>query len=287
MGGMAADMIGIIGGTGLYRIDGLEIEARRAIDTPYGKPSAPIAVGRLEGKPVAFLPRHGENHELLPSEINFRANIWALKAAGARRLVAASAVGSLQEEIEPGHLALVSQYIDWTRGRREGTFFGDGIAAHISSAEPACPALRARLAEAGKASGARVHDGKTYACVEGPRLGTRAESFLLRQAGAHVVGMTNLPEAFLAREAQLCYCTVAIATDYDCWLDDPSRHVTVDQVIEQYGKSLGQVRGLLLAFARGEAGAGCGCRTALRGAVLTRPESLTADRRRRLDFLME
>ena len=277
---------GIIGGTGLYQLEGLDVIEERQVDTPYGKPSAPVMLGRLGATDVAFLPRHGRHHDILPSEINYRANIWALKACGARRLLSVSATGSLAQEIAPGELALASQYLDWTRGKRANTFFGEGLVAHISTAEPACPALSARLVRSAASLSLKLHTGKTYACVDGPRLGTRAESFFLRSAGAHLVGMTNLPEAFLAREAQLCYCTIAIPTDYDCWQEDPAEHVTADKVMALYMKTLSKVRSLLAQFLGDETAFGeCGCRSSLNGAIVTSPERLSRERAEMLDFL--
>ena len=192
---------------------------------------------------MIFLPRHGGGHTLLPSEINYRANIWALKAAGARQLIAVSAVGSLRQDIAPGEFVIPSQYIDHTKGIRERTYFGGGLVAHISTAQPVCPTLSAAVAEAAAAAGYTAHSGKTYVCVEGPRLGTRAESFFLRDGmQADVVGMTNVPEVFLAREAQLCYTTLAVVTDYDCWQDDPAYHVTAEEVISRFGETIGRAR---------------------------------------------
>ena len=279
-------MIGIIGGTGLYRMDGLKVNETRHVDTPFGAPSAPVMLGSLDGKPVAFLARHGLEHHLLPSEINFRANIWALKSLGVRTVIGVSAVGSLREEIRPGDLALPSQYLDFTKGLRAASFFGQGMVAHISSAHPACAATSALLAEAAGALGLPLHREKTYACIEGPRLGTRAESFWLRSAGADLVGMTNVPEAFLALEAQLGYCTVAVATDYDCWLDDPTQHVSVDQVMSQFRDSLTRVQRLIgRAVAHYRDDESRRCRHALRSAVVTPREQLTAAQRAILEFL--
>ena len=286
---MSAAMLGIIGGTGLYRIEGLEITDSRNVDTPFGKPSAAVTIGTLEGRKVAFLPRHGLHHALLPGEINYRANIWAFKSVGVRKLVGVSAVGSLRKEIEPGQLALPHQYFDWTGGKRAKSFFGDGLAAHISTAEPVCASLSKQIIAAAEAAKIPLHAKTTYACVEGPRLGTRAESFFLKNAGCDLVGMTNVPEAFLAREAQLCYCTIAIATDYDCWLEDPSQHVTVDKVMELHQKNLGRVKGILKQLVMGEptGATDCSCRHSLDGAVLTAEQGLSDDRRKILAFLKE
>ncbi len=279
-------MIGIIGGTGLYRMEGLQVNETRQLDTPFGSPSAPVMLGNLNGKPVAFLARHGLQHHLLPSEINFRANIWALKSVGVRTVIGVSAVGSLREQIRPGDLALPAQYLDFTKGLRAGSFFGQGMVAHVSTAHPTCASTSALLARAADALELPLHRDKIYACVEGPRLGTRAESFWLRAAGADLVGMTNVPEAFLALEAQLGYCTVAVATDYDCWLDDPTQHVSLEQVMNQFRDSLAHVQRLItLAVADYRDDDTRPCRQALRAAVITPREQLTAAQQSILDFL--
>lgn len=282
-------MIGVIGGTGLYRMEGLEVLETREVDTPFGAPSAPVVIGELASTTVAFLPRHGPNHELIPSEIPYQANIWALKSMGVRRIIGVSATGSLREEIEPGDLAIPTQYFDWTRGKRASSFFGDGIVAHVSTAEPACPALAGRIGQVAEGLGTKLHAQKAYACVEGPRLGTRTESFFLRNAGCDLVGMTNVPEAFLAREAQLCYCTIAIATDYDCWMDDPEQHASVDKILPLYKQNLGRVQGILNALLtenESEWGS-CGCRESLKYAVVTPPSSIPQVKQHILDFLRE
>lgn len=238
-------MIGIIGGTGLYRMADLRIVEERQVDTPFGPPSSAIMLGRLGRRNVAFLARHGTGHELTPSEINFRANIWALKSVGVRTVIGVSAVGSLRQELAPGDLALPSQYLDFTRGRRIGSFFGNGLVAHVSTARPSCPDVAAEIVTAADKLGYLLHADKAYAGVEGPRLGTRAESFMLRSAGADLVGMTNVPEAFLACEAQMSYCTIAVVTDYDCWQDDPSEHVTLEMAMTLFGRNLQRVQKLL------------------------------------------
>jgi 5'-methylthioadenosine phosphorylase len=279
-------MIGIIGGTGLYRMEGLEVTRSAEIDTPFGPPSGPVMLGRLAGREIAFLPRHGLNHDLLPSEINFRANIWALKTVGVRTLIGASAVGSLREEIRPGDLALPSQYLDFTKGLRAASFFGKGLVAHVSTAHPTCAHTAARIAQVAEAIGQPLHCDKTYACVEGPRLGTQAESFWLRSAGADLVGMTNVPEAFLALEAQMGYCIITVATDYDCWLEDVSQHVSAEQVIGQFKESLGRVQKLIAgAVAEYVEDESRPCRQSLKSAIVTPRERMTAEQRRILDFL--
>ncbi|HEX8757062.1 MAG TPA: S-methyl-5'-thioadenosine phosphorylase [Steroidobacteraceae bacterium] len=279
-------MIGIIGGTGLYRMEGLEVTRSAEVDTPFGRPSGPIMLGRLAGRDIAFLPRHGLHHDLLPSEINFRANIWALKAVGVRTIIGVSAVGSLREEIRPGDLALPSQYLDFTKGLRPASFFGKGLVAHVSTAHPTCAHTATLIARVAEAIGQPIHRDKTYACVEGPRLGTRAESFWLRGAGADLVGMTNVPEAFLALEAQVGYCVITVATDYDCWLDDASQHVSAEQVIGQFKESLSRVQRLIAgAAAEYVEEESRPCRQALKAAVVTPREQLTAEQKKLLDFL--
>ncbi|MEH6823410.1 MAG: S-methyl-5'-thioadenosine phosphorylase [Motiliproteus sp.] len=283
-------MLGIIGGTGIYALEGLEVLEQHQINTPYGAPSGAVIRGRLSGLELCFLARHGQGHQLLPSEVNYRANIWALKSIGVTRVVAVSAVGSLREEIAPGDLSVPAQYFDFVKGAREKSFFGDGLVAHVSSAEPTCRNLTSQLQQAGQELDITLHTGKTYACVDGPRLGTRAESFFLRgAAGCDLVGMTNVPEVFLAREAQICYATLCIATDYDCWLDDPAQHVSVAQVIARYGASLEQAKTVLHQLIRDDAkrldAAPCRCRQALDCAVMTPLEHLNDDKRALLELL--
>lgn len=281
-------MLGIIGGTGLYKLEDIEDISSRTVSTPFGNPSAEITIGSIKGQKVAFLPRHGSAHQILPSEINFRANIWALKSVGVKRIIGVSAVGSLSEDIHPGDLVLPNQYLDWTKGKRDSTFFGAGIAAHISTANPTCPALRHFMRTFVEESGGKIHSDKTYACVEGPRLGTRAESQFLRKMGCDVVGMTNVPEVFLAREAQLCYATIAIATDYDCWLDDPCQHASVEKVIELYKTNIGKVQKLLRFFTVIRCkSTPCECRSSLKHAVLTDVSQLSGDQKNILGFLKE
>jgi 5'-methylthioadenosine phosphorylase len=280
-------MIGIIGGTGLYRMEALQVTQTREVSTPFGPPSSPIVLGVLQGRDVAFLARHGLHHDLLPGEINFRANIWALKSVGVRTVIGVSAVGSLREEISPGDLSLPSQYLDFTKGQRAATFFGRGMVAHISTAQPVCTATAGLIARVARSLGTKVHENKTYACIEGPRLGTRAESFFLRGAGADLVGMTNVPEAFLAAEAQLGYCTISLATDYDCWLEDASQHVSADQVIALFHKNLGRVQQLICgAVAEYVEDESRPCRHALRTAIVTPREQMTDEQRGIVDFLL-
>lgn len=280
-------MIGIIGGTGLYAMRSLGKLRAHAVPTPFGAPSAPLMLGALEGCEVAFLARHGHDHQLLPGEINFRANIWALKSVGVRTVIAVSAVGSLREDIRPGDLTLPSQYLDFTSGMRAASFFGGGVVAHVSSARPVCASTAALIGRLARSLGCTVHEGRTYACVEGPRLGTRAESLFLRGAGADVVGMTNVPEVFLALEAQLGYCSIALATDYDAWLEDPAQHVSAAQILALFRDNLERVQQLLTAVAAEYVeDESRPCRHTLRGALVTPLERLSAEQRALVDFLL-
>lgn len=279
-------MLAIIGGTGVYRLEGLEVLDTVEVSTPFGEPSAAVLKGRIAGREVLFLARHGSQHQHLPHEINYRANIFALKSLGATQIIGISAVGSLREDIAPGDLAIPSQYFDWTKGRRAATFFGDGIAAHVSTATPVSVQLMEWIECHARTLGIRLHANVTYACVEGPRLGTRAESHFLRQAGCHLVGMTNVPEVFLAREAQICYATIAIATDYDCWMEDPSTHVAATSIMTLYRQSL-QTAGTLLASLYGDAlpPEEPEIRTALSHALLTPEHAITDVQKRWLEVL--
>lgn len=279
-------MLGIIGGTGFYKLDGLETLEEISIQTPFGAPSAPLRRARYAKHDMIFLPRHGAQHQFLPHEINYRANIYALKKAGVRQIIGFSAVGSLREDIAPGDFSIPTQYIDWVKDGRSKTFFGGGLAAHVSTAEPVCPALVTALIEAAAQIKAPLHPGKTYVCVDGPRLGTRAESHFFRQIGGDLVGMTNVPEVFLAREAQMCYATVGIATDYDCWKENPADHADTATIITRYGKSLATANALLKAFLdRPLPKMTPICRESLRGAVMTPDDALSQENKEILDVL--
>lgn len=280
-------MLGIIGGTGLYNLEGLERIEEHPVTTPFGKPSAPVLKGHLGDTPLFFLPRHGRHHDVLPSEINFRANIWALKSLGVTQVVSFSACGSLKEDLKPGTLAAANQYVDFTRGRRAASFFGEGLLAHISSAEPTCPALTADLVAAAKRIGLELPAGKTYVCVEGPRLGTKAESFMFRQLGFDLVGMTNVPEGFLAREAQMAYVTVGVITDYDCWKEDPGEQVSMELVLKRYGETIGVVKDLIRSLVSEPLSPPSSfCREALKGALFTPEAQWTPEQRRMVDVLL-
>ena len=279
-------MLAIIGGTGIYGLDAMTIEEELDAATPFGSASGAIVRGRLEGSEVLFMARHGAGHRLLPHEVNYRANIYALKRAGATQVLGFSAVGSLAERLAPGDLAVPTQYFDWTKGGRERSFFGRGVAAHVSTAEPVSGNLVDWIAAGARATGVTLHRDVTYACVEGPRLGTRAESLFLQGAGCHLVGMTNVPEVFLAREAQLCYATIGIVTDYDCWMEDPSKHVTVSAIFALYRESLAKATALLRALLAGPPAAEePGIRGALQHAMLTPDDALDAAQREWLAVL--
>ena len=270
-------LLGIIGGSGLYDMAGLEDVERVTLDTPFGEPSDAYVVGTLEGQRLAFLPRHGVGHRILPSELNFRANIHGFKALGADAIVSVSAVGSLREEIEPGHVIVPDQFIDRTRGRIS-TFFGGGVVAHVGFADPFCPLLSPLAAECAQEAGAHLHAGGTYVCMEGPQFSTRAESHMYRSWGADIIGMTNLQEAKLAREAEICFVTLAMATDYDCWRSHDEA-VDIEDVLRVLQANADLARDIVRRMAgRIESGRGCGCRTALDGAIITDPARIPDER---------
>lgn len=248
---MAAEKtLGVIGGSGLYEIEGLENRKEVELETPFGKPSDALVTGTLHGVRVAFLPRHGRGHKLAPHELPFRANIHAMKQLGMECVLGISAVGSMKEHIVPGDLVLVDQFLDRTRGRtEESTFFGNGCVAHVHFADPVWEPLRQLALEAARRSGAKVHDGGTYVCMEGPAFSTRAESRMYRSFGVDVIGMTNLQEAKLAREAEICYATVAMVTDFDCWHDDHGA-VDVATVVKVLGANASKAQRLVARLAR-------------------------------------
>jgi len=232
---MLEKVVGVIGGSGLYEMEGLEQVQTISLKTPFGDPSDSYIVGRLEGVKVAFLPRHGKGHRIQPSSLNFRANIYGMKILGAQWIIGVSAVGSMKESIHPGDMIIPDQFIDLTKGR-PNTFFSDGIVCHISFGDPVCPVLSRILSEAGKEASGNVHKDGTYLCIEGPQFSTRAESRLYRTWGVDIIGMTNMPEAKLAREAEICYSTIAFATDYDCW-HEQAEDVTVGEILRILAQS--------------------------------------------------
>ena len=273
--------IGVIGGSGLYDMPALTAREELAVSTPFGDPSAPLLVGSLAGRRVAFLARHGVGHRLLPSELNFRANIFAMKTLGVEWIVSASAVGSLQEQYRPLDIVVPDQFLDRTRGR-VGTFFGSGLVAHITFAHPVCRNLTGIVSESARTTEARVHDGGTYVCMEGPQFSTLAESRLYRSWGMDIIGMTNLQEAKLAREAEICYATLALVTDYDCWHPDHD-HVTVEMIVGNLIRNAETAQAVVKAVVeRLPVDRTCECATALASAIITRPEAIPPATRERL-----
>ena len=282
---MAEAIIGVIGGSGLYDMEGFTDAKEHDISTPFGKPSDPIVVGTLEGKRVAFLPRHGRGHRILPSEVNVRANIYALKSLGVERIIAVNACGSMKEEIAPADIVIPDQIIDRTQGRT-GTFFGNGLVVHVSFAEPFCPQLSAVLYEGVKKTGARVHNGGTYVCIEGPRFSTKAESHMFRSWGADVVGMTLIPEAVLAREAEICYASLALSTDYDAW-HETEEAVTADMVVQTVLKNVDTAKKAIKETVPSIPSArDCGCDSALSVSIQTTRDRIPGRIKRELDLLL-
>jgi 5'-methylthioadenosine phosphorylase len=277
--------IGLIGGSGLYDVPGLVTTSEVRLETPFGEPSDAYVVGDLSGAPVAFLARHGRKHRILPSEINFRANVWGFKELGCDALISASACGSMKEAYRPTDLVLPEQFVDGTH-RRVATFFGDGCVAHVSLAHPVCPHLLERLDRTARERGARVHTGGIYLGMEGPQFSTKAESYLYRSWGVDVIGMTNVQEAKLCREAEICYATMALVTDYDCWHEE-EQAVTVETILEVLRTNAGTANAILAAAVpRIDAERRCACREALKFAVLTRREDVPESTRKRLSLLM-
>jgi 5'-methylthioadenosine phosphorylase len=278
--------IGIIGGSGLYSMPGFEAVEEATMQTPFGSPSDNYVLGNLGGHRVAFLARHGRGHRLSPSELNFRANIYGMKSLGVERIISLSAVGSLKEEHHPLDFVIPDQFFDRTRGR-VSTFFGDGLVAHISFADPVCPELAQVVATACSASGVNVHKGGTYLCMEGPAFSTKAESNVYRSWGMDVIGMTNLQEAKLAREAEICYVTVAMVTDYDCWHADHDA-VTVSDIIANLVQNAGNAcKVVAAAVAAMPAGRTCKCGSALAHAILTDRAHVPEVTRKKLGILID
>jgi 5'-methylthioadenosine phosphorylase len=273
--------IGIIGGSGLYDMAELVDREERIVATPFGDPSGPYVLATLRGKRVAFLARHGAGHRLMPSEINYRANIFGFKVLGVAHILSASAVGSLKEEYRPLDLVFPDQFLDRTFSRI-GTFFGNGLVAHVGFAHPVCERLRAIAATAAEGTGARVHRGGTYVCMEGPQFSTLAESKLYRSWGMDVIGMTNLQEAKLAREAEICYATMALVTDYDCWHPDHDA-VTVEMVIAHLMQNAKTAQGVIAdTVERLDGARACGCKDALGAAIITRADAVPDRVKRKL-----
>jgi len=276
--------VGVIGGSGLYELPGIaEVEVKR-VTTPFGAPSDDLMTGRLGDVRVTFLPRHGRRHRILPSEINFRANVSAMKELGVHWLLSVGAVGSLRKEIAPGHVVIPNQFIDRTVAR-PSTFFGGGIVVHVSLADPVCPLLAAKLGDAATAAGGHVHPSGTYICMEGPQFSTRAESEMYRSWGADVIGMTNWQEAKLAREAEICFASLALCTDYDCW-NPESDHVVIEDVLRILGENVELARRVIAGLVESLPSRDCGCSTALANAIITDRQAIPDEVKRALHPLV-
>lgn len=279
-------IVGIIGGSGLYEIEGIKNIEYLEVDTPWGRPSDSLIKGSIDDVELIFLPRHGKGHKITPSEINYKANIFSLKKLGVHKIISVSAVGSMKQEIAPGHVVVADQFIDFTK-KRESTFFGDGLVAHISMADPVCPALSQVLFNSSLELGATVHMGGTYLCIEGPQFSSRAESELYRSWNIDVIGMTNMPEAKLAREAEMCYSTLAFATDYDCW-NEAHDNVTVDEIIETLNKNVDMARKIIQnVVPLLSTSSNCSCNSALESAIITDREQISEDVKEKLDILIK
>jgi len=262
-------IIGVIGGSGLYEMEGLTDIGTVSLETPFGAPSDEYITGVLDGVRMVFLPRHGKGHRLLPSEVNYRANIYGMKKLGVTRIISVSAVGSMKEEIAPGHIVIPDQFIDRTNATRANTFFGNGVAGHVQFADPVCGELSGQLFDAAREAGATVHKGGTYICMEGPAFSTRAESTMYRSFGVSVIGMTNIPEAKLAREAEICYGVIALATDYDCW-HESHEDVSVDAILAIIRNNVAMAKKIIgHAVRRIGSERDCPCASALQYAIIT------------------
>ncbi|GAM11683.1 S-methyl-5'-thioadenosine phosphorylase [Geobacter sp. OR-1] len=283
---MSDQVIGVIGGSGLYEMEGMEKVEQIKVATPFGDPSDEFVTGVLNGVKMVFLPRHGKGHRLLPSEVNYRANIYGMKKLGVGQIISVSAVGSLKEAIEPGHIVIPDQFIDRTKGIRKDTFFGDGVVAHVGFADPVCHRLSDTLFDAARKAGATVHKGGAYICMEGPAFSTRAESFMYLGLGASVIGMTNLTEAKLAREAEICYGIIALSTDYDCWHDSHD-DVTVEAIIKIIHQNVAMAKNIIRnAVAEIAPDRGCPCADAMQYAVITDRKAIPESAKQKLDILV-
>ncbi len=277
--------IGIIGGSGLYEMEGLTDVKDVKVKTPFGEPSDKFILGTLSGVRLAFLPRHGKGHRILPTEINFRANIYAMKKLGVGRIISVSAVGSMREEIEPGHIVIPSQFYDHTK-RRISTFFGDGIVAHVGMADPVCNGLAEQLYRSSFSVGAKTHNGGIYLCMEGPQFSTRGESIIYRKWGVDVIGMTNVTEAKLAREAEICYATIALSTDYDCW-HVSEEDVTVEAVIQIIKQNVDTAKKIIRdAILNIPKERDCHCKDALANTIMTDPKLIPLKTKKRLELII-
>jgi 5'-methylthioadenosine phosphorylase len=279
-------IIGVIGGSGLYEMEGLADIGKVSLDTPFGKPSDDFITGVLDGVRMVFLPRHGKGHRLLPSEVNYRANLYGMKKLGVTRIISVSAVGSMKEEIVPGHIVIPDQFIDRTNATRSNTFFGNGVAGHVQFADPVCAELSTDLFEAALEAGATVHRGGTYICMEGPAFSTRAESNMYRSFGVSVIGMTNIPEAKLAREAEICYGVIALATDYDCW-HETHADVSVDAILTIIKHNVTMAKSIIKhAVRRIGTERNCPCSSALQYAIITDRNAIPEQAKKDLDIII-
>ncbi|MFC1631587.1 S-methyl-5'-thioadenosine phosphorylase [Candidatus Omnitrophota bacterium] len=278
--------IGIIGGSGLYDIEGLQVNQQLTLETPFGQASDQFILGSLAGQEVVFLPRHGTGHRLLPSELNYRANIYGMKQLGVERIISISAVGSLKQEVKPQDFLLPDQFIDRTNQARQTTFFGAGVVAHIAFADPVCPHLSQTVFASGKELGLSIHPKGTYLNMEGPAFSTRAESVLYKSWGLDVIGMTNMPEARLAREAEICYLTIAMVTDYDCWYA-AAETVSVDLIFENMRQNVEKAKQLIKStVSKIGAPRNCACATALEHAIVTAPDQIPPEIKQKLSLII-
>ncbi|MDD3626390.1 MAG: S-methyl-5'-thioadenosine phosphorylase [bacterium] len=276
--------IGVIGGSGIANIEGFKHEESFFPDTPFGKPSGEIKIGTMEGKRVAFLPRHGYGHVITPTDIPVRANIFAFKMLGVEMIISSSAVGSMREEVAPGHFVVPTQIIDRTKAR-PCTFFGDGVVAHIPFDHPYCPKLREILIDEGEKLGLKMHNGGTYVCIEGPQFSTKAESLVYQSWGVSVIGMTNIPEAKLAREAEICYATVCLSTDYDVWRE--GEEVSVEMVMDTMRKNAANANKLMRAVVKAlPENDDCACRHVMEHSIQTSPENINMEMVKKLDIII-
>ncbi|MCO4761081.1 MAG: S-methyl-5'-thioadenosine phosphorylase [Myxococcales bacterium] len=283
---MSKSVIGVIGGSGLYQIDGVDVVGEHVVHTPFGMPSDALIEAKIADTTLFFLPRHGRGHRYNPSEINYRANIWALRKVGCTDVLSVSAVGSMQPSIAPGHMVLPTQFIDRTVGRAR-TFFEDGIVAHVGFGDPISERVRSAALAACNKVGVTVHSGGTYVCIEGPQFSTRAESTLFRSwPDVKVIGMTNMPEARLAREAEMAYATIALVTDFDCWHEE-EEDVTVESVVATMRKNVAAAKQVIVELAKAPPSAPCASHNALAHAVMTAPDAISAEARRRVALLMD
>ncbi len=283
---MSETTIGVIGGSGLYDMEGLEQVDRITLETPFGAPSDEYVTGVLNGVKMVFLPRHGRGHRLLPSEVNYRANIYGMKKLGVERIISVSAVGSLKDSIAPGHIVIPDQFYDRTKGIRKDTFFGDGVVAHVGFADPVCSDLSDTLYNAARKAGATTHKGGTYICMEGPAFSTRAESFSYLTLSASVIGMTNLTEAKLAREAEICYGIIALSTDYDCWHDSHD-DVTIEAIIKIIHQNVAMAKNIIRhAVTEIASERSCSCGTAMQYAIITDRSVITEATKQKLELIV-